>query len=641
MGSKPEGKMLHGVTGKILRVDLTNQGYSVEEPDEKFYRTYGGGSCLACYYLLRDRPAGVKPLEPQNLLIFASGPLVGSGIPGASRFTIAALSPLTGCYGEAEAGGWWSPQLKRAGYDAILVEGKAEKPVYLWVSDGKVQFRDATGLWGKFTGETQEIIRREVGHSRARVASIGPGGENLVRYASVVNNLRHTNGRSGMGAVMGSKNLKAIALGGGRAVPVKDRKTLKKMITWYADNFMEHPIERILHEGGTIGWDVTELNEAGILPTHNFHSGSFEHADEICGDTFHKRHFVEADGCHGCPIRCKRVARSDGPYQVDPTYGGPEYETTAAFGSLCGVSNLEAVCKAHELCNKYTLDTISTGVTIAFAMECFENGLLGLQDTDGLELRFGNDQAMIRLIEKIAKREGIGDLLAEGCRRAAQKIGREAEKFSMEVKGQELPMHEPRGKGSLALAYALSSTGANHCEGPHDYPFQEGGVGVPDLVELGILEPIPAVYLGPEKVRQFAYNQMTWNLFNTLGLCIFTAGPYKLLKMSQIADVLQAATGWNTNLWEIMKLGERTITIKRAVSVREGISRKDDHLPDRFFEPLEGGLLEGKALDRHEFQNGLDLYYDVMGWDRETGVPTRGKLVELGLGWVNHVLGQE
>jgi aldehyde:ferredoxin oxidoreductase len=630
--------MKYGMTGKILRVDLSNQVHSVEEPDEKIYRTYFGGSCLACYYLLKERPAGIDPLDPENLLIFASSPLVGSGIPGANRFSVASISPLTGYYGEAEAGGWWSPELKRAGYDAILMEGKAENPVYLWIHDGEVQIRDATHIWGKLTGETQEIIRNDTGESRARVASIGPAGENMVRYACVVNNLRHTNGRSGLGAVMGSKNLKAIAVRGKQKISFKNTDALKKIIAWYSENFMDHPIERIIHEGGTIGWDVTELDEAGILPTRNFHSGSFEDADQICGETFHKEYFVKADSCQACPIRCKRVARSKGEYQVDPTYGGPEYETAAAFGSLCGVSNLEAICKAHELCNAYTLDTISTGSSIAFGMECYEKGLLNVKDTDGLELNFGNHQAMILVIHQIAKREGIGDLLAEGTLRAAQKIGRGAEKFAMQVKGQEMAMHEPRGKGSLALAYALSSTGANHTEGPHDYLFQEGALGEPDLAELGLMEPTPAVYLGPEKARQFAYMQLTWNVFNTLGLCIFTAGPGKLLKMNQVAEAVRAATGWDTYLWEIMKLGERTVTIKRAVSVREGVSRKDDQLPDRFFEPLEGGLLKGKALDRSEFETALNIYYDIMGWNRETGMPNPGKLVELELGWLNPFL---
>jgi len=631
----------YGVTGKILRVDLTDQTHTVERPDEKFYRTYYGGSALACYYLLNELPPRVDPLAPQNLLIFASGPLVGSGIPGANRYSVAAISPLTGVYGEAEAGGWWSPELKRAGYDAVLLTGRAERPVYLWINDGGVEIRDAGKCWGTGTGETEEIIRNEVGENRARIASIGPAGENMVRFACVVNNLKHTNGRSGMGAVMGSKNLKAIAVRGHRSVPVKDPGTLKGIIKWYAENFMDHPIERVLHDGGTIGWDVTELDEAGILPTRNFRSGSFDKASDICGETFHKKYFVEAGSCHGCMVRCKRVARSDGPYKVDPSYGGPEYETAAAFGSLCEISNLEAICKAHELCNTYTLDSISTGVTIAFAMECFENGLLTTAETDGLELQFGNEKAMIECIHKIARREGIGDLLAEGSLRMAQKIGKGAERFAMQVKGQEMAMHEPRGKGSLALAYALSSTGANHTEGPHDYLFQEGALGVEDLPELGILEPIPAIGLGPDKVRQFTYFQFIWNVFNTLGLCIFTAGPGKLLKMNQVAESIKAATGWDTTLWEIMKLAERTVNIKRAVSVRQGVSRKDDRLPDRFFEPLEGGLLKGTALDREEFEKALDLYYDMHGWDRKIGIPIPGKLVELGLGWVNRLLEQE
>ncbi|UCE53717.1 MAG: aldehyde ferredoxin oxidoreductase family protein [Desulfobacterales bacterium] len=633
--------MKYGMTGKILRIDLTDLTYAVEEPDEYIYRTYYGGSALACYYLLNECPKGTDPMGPDNLLIFASSPLVGSGIPGSNRYSVAAISPLSGIYGEAEAGGWWSPELKRAGYDAVLIKGKAEKPVYLWIHDGQVEIRNAGALWGKGTGDAQDIIKNDLGVKRVSVAAIGPAGENQVRFACVVNGLKHTNGRGGLGAVMGSKNLKAIAVRGKQSPDFHDKETLKRVIEWYANNFMDHPIERVLHDGGTIGWDVTELDEAGILPTYNFRSGSFEKADDICGETFHKQYFIEAGSCQGCVIRCKRVARSDGPYKVDPAYGGPEYETAAAFGSLCGVSDLEVVCKAHELCNKYTLDSISTGATIAFAMECFENGLLTAKDTDGLELKFGNQKAMVECIHKVANREGIGDLLAEGSRRASETIGGGAKKLAMHVKGQELAMHEPRGKGSLGLAYALSSTGANHTEGPHDYLFQEGALGVSDLPELGILEPVPAIELTPEKVRYFALMQLTWNVFNTLGLCIFTAGPGKLLKMNQVAQAVEAATGWNVTLWEIMKLAERTVTLKRAVSVLHGITRKDDCLPDRFFQPLEGGLLKGMALEQEVFEKSLDLYYDMRGWDRNTGIPTAGKLVELGLGWVNKLLGQQ
>lgn len=629
--------MKYGMTGNILRVDLSKNKHWVESPDETFYRTYFGGSALACFYLLKERPATVDPLSPANLLIFASSPLVGSGIPGTNRYSVAAISPLTGLYGEAEAGGWFSPELKKAGFDAVLVEGKADHPVYLWIHDESVEIRNASALWGKNTGETQDCIESELGQSKVRVAAIGQGGENQVRYACVVTDMKHTNGRGGMGAVMGSKNLKAVAVKGSGSIAAKDQEGLKKMIKWYSDNFMDHPIQRVLHDGGTIGWDVTELDEAGILPTRNFHSGSFEKAQDICGDTFHRDYFLKAGTCQGCVVRCKRVAKSEGPWKVDPTYGGPEYETAAAFGSLCGVSDLEAVCKAHELCNKYTLDTISTGASIAFAMECFENGLLTSTDTDGLDLRFGNTQAMMACLDKIAKREGIGNLLAEGTRLAAQKIGGKANNFAMQVKGQEMAMHEPRGKATIGLAYALSSTGANHTEGPHDYLFQEGALGEADLNELGIVKPIPPIEMIDEKARQFTYMQYTWNLFNTLGLCIFTAGPGKLLKMNQVAEAVRNVTGWNTNLWEIMKLGERTVNLKRCVSLRQGASRTDDRLPGRMFEPLEGGLLKGNALDRDQFERCLDLYYEMHSWDKN-GIPSRGKLHELGVAWVDELL---
>ena len=421
----------------------------------------------------------------------------------------------------------------------------------------------------------QKLIEAELRQTKVRVAAIGQAGENLVRYACVVNDLKHANGRGGMGAVMGSKNLKAVAVRGTRHISFYDNKVLKRKIKWFANNSMESPIERSLHDGGTIGADLTALNEAGLLPTRNFRSGSFEMADAISGETFHKNYFVKAGGCHGCMVRCKRVARSDGPWKMNPDYGGPEYETAAAFGSLCGVSDLEAICKAHELCNTYTLDTISTGATIAFAMECFEKGLLNVDDTGGLDLHFGNTQAMIQCVNLIAQRKGFGDLLAEGSRRMASRIGGGSENFAIHVKGQELAMQEPRGRGGLALAYALSSTGANHTEGPNDYLFQEGGLGVNDLPDIGILETTPAIVLSPEKVRQFTFMQFIWNLFNTLGLRIFTAGPGNLMKMRHVAEAVAAATGWTTNLWEIMKLAERTVTIKRTVSVREGVTRAD------------------------------------------------------------------
>lgn len=629
---------MFGFNGKVLRVNLTDRTFEVETHDEKFYRTYHGGSAMACYYLLKEVPPKTDPLGPENTLVFASGSLVGSNIPGSNRFTAAAISPLTGCYGEAEAGGWFSTELKKSGYDAVVIKGKASSPLYLYINDGQAELRDAGALWGKGTADSQDIIHSQLGDPKVRIAGIGQAGENMVRYACIVNNLKHTNGRSGMGAVMGSKNLKAVAVRGRGKIEFKDKKFLNDLSKWYGKNFMDHPIERVLHDGGTIGWDVTELDEAGILPTRNFSSGSFEEAEKICGNTFHSKYFIEAGGCQGCPVRCKRVCSSDGPYKVDARFGGPEYETAGAFGSLCGINNLEFICKAHELCNDYTLDTISTGSSIAFAMECFEKGFLTKEDTDGINLCFGNHEAAFEMIHKIARREGFGDFLAQGTRRMAEKIGHNTEAFAMNVKGQELAMHEPRGKNGIAFSYALSSTGANHTEAPHDYLIQEGGFGETDLRELGIYQGTPPIYMGPEKIRQFKYMQMTWNVFNTIGMCIFTAGPGKLMRMSKVADALKAATGWDFNLWELMLLAERTITIKRSVSTREGIRRKDDCLPDRLFEPLEGGILKGIALDREEFESGLDLYYEMLGWDSVTGIPLPGKLAELGISWVSDLI---
>jgi len=459
--------MKFGVTGKILRVDLTGRKHRVEEPDDTFYRTYFGGSALACHYLLKERGRIENPLGPENLLVFASSPLVGSGIPGANRYSVAAISPLTGVYGEGEAGGWWSPELKRAGFDAVLVEGRAERPVYLWIRDGEVEIRDAAALWGTGTGETQKIIEAQTGASNVRVAAIGPAGENQVRFACVVNALKHTNGRGGMGAVMGSKNLRAIAAKGSQRLEVHDPEKMKELAKLQSELIASWGPSKVMRNLGTPNL-IMPLNTSGILPTRNFHSGSFEGAENLSGEKMRETILKTEEGCYACAVRCKRAVEvTSGPYTTSPEYGGPEYETLGSLGSLLCVGDLTAVSKGNELCNRYGLDTISVGVAIALAMECYENGILTKADTGGLDFRFGNADAMIQAIHWIAKREkGLGDLLAEGVKRAAKKIGKGSEKFAMEIKGQELPMHDPRGKTGQGLSFALSPTGADHVEAP-------------------------------------------------------------------------------------------------------------------------------------------------------------------------------
>ena len=621
--------MASGYNGKILKVDLSRSSYTIEEKDETFFRTFLGGSALASYYLLTEMDKGAGPLEPENVLVFSTSVIAGAPVPGANRLTVAAKSPLTGYFGESEAGGFFAVELKKAGFEAVVIKGKAPKPVWLWIHDGELEFMDAHDLWGHDLGYAQERIRHQLGDSGVRVAGIGQAGENQVLFASVVNELKHTNGRCGMGAVMGSKNLKALACLGKGKLHFHDPQKLKELGRFYSANFKKHPIQSLLHEGGTIGWDVESLDACGILPTKNFRGGSFADMEKITFTAMEEEVLSGRGRCSGCVIRCKQVC-AGGKFDIDPSYGGPEYETVGAFGSNILVSDIQVVAKAHELCNRYTLDTISTGVTIAFAMDCYENGLLTQEDTGGMDLCFGNGEAALQLISDIAFRRGLGALLAEGSARAAEKIGPEAGAHLRVVKKQELAMHEPRGKAGLALQFALNSSGADHVRAPHDLLFEEGKFGVKDLYPLGIYKGLPGVDLGPEKVRFFYHGHFTWNLFNSLSLCVFVAGPGKLFSMNDVVDIVKACTGWETSLYELMKTGERTVNLARLFNTREGLDRKADTLPDRFFMPLESGPLQGNALKKEDFEKALDLYYGMMGWD-EMGSPRESTLVALGI----------
>lgn len=622
--------MAIGYNGKILRVDLNDLSYAVEEKSDYFYRTFMGGSAMASYFLLTEMEKGVDPLGPDNVLVLTVSVLTGTPLPGANRYTLAAKSPLSEGFGEAEAGGFFSIQLKKAGFDAIVIKGKAPKPVYLWIEDGKVELKDASHLWGQDSGTTQRTIREELGDKKIQVMCIGQGGENQVRYACVIQDLRHANGRSGMGAVFGSKNLKAIAARGKAALEFHDKQKLREMSTWFAKNMEDHPVSAVLQHGGTLGWDMEDLDADGVLPTRNFHGGSFDRVEEVTFDRMQQTVSSGRDTCYACPIRCKQVC-SGGKYDIDPIYGGPEYETSGAFGPNMLVDDIEVIAKAHELCNRYTLDTIDTGMSIAFAMECFENGILTHEDTDGIDLRFGNGEAALEMIRKIAYREGLGALLAEGSYRAAKTLGKGAERFALTVKKQALPMHEPRGKNNIALAFATSPTGADHIEAAHDMPFEEGGWAVPNLYPIGILKGVPARDLSPNKVRWFVENQHIYSLLNTLSMCFFTVGPARLFTLKHLVDMIEGVTGWETSLHELMLLGERTTTLARLVNGREGFDRQEDVLPDRFFEPLETGSLTGVKLDREQFEKALDAYYEMMGWDVATGIPREAKLYQLNI----------
>ncbi len=625
--------MPYGYAGRILHVNLTEGSLSIEEPDERFYRKYMGGSALAMHYILQEVPAGADPLGPENLLVVSVGVLTGAPISGQSRVMINAKSPLTGGIGDSQGGGFWPAELKRAGFDAIVIRGQSPKPVYLWLNDGKAELRDAAHLWGLITGDAERAIREELGDAKVEVLQIGPGGEKLVRYAAVMNMSNRAAGRTGMGAVMGSKRLKAIVVRGSGRPEIHDREALSKLARWGVEHVDD--IHGTAVHGTAFG--VPGQQSSGGLPTRNWTSGVFEDFENLSGETMSATVLKERDTCYACAVRCKRVVEIDeARWKVDPLYGGPEYETVATLGSYCGIGDLSAVCKGNELCNMYGIDTISAGATVAFAMDCYEHGILTDADTDGLELRFGNAEAMVKLMEMIGKREGLGDLLAEGSARVAEKLGRGADKLVVAVKKQELPAHMPEVKRSLATMYAVNPFGADHMSFEHDpaYSPTASPQGLERLAALDLVDPVDVLTLDRNKVRFGYYTQCVYSALDTVGTCQFVWGPaWQLYGMNQLVDCMRAVTGWDVSLFEIMKVGERRLHMLRAFNTREGLTRKDDWLPARCFEPKQGGASDGYAIGVDELNQSLDWYYQMAGLD-DQGRSTVGKLVELGLDWV-------
>jgi aldehyde:ferredoxin oxidoreductase len=615
------------VTGKLLHVDLSTRQTRVEEVPEVLMRKYLGGGALAAHLLLREMPAGVDPLGPDNVLVFTTSVINGLSLSGTNRYTAAAKSPLTGGYTESEAGGWWGPELRAAGFDGLVVRGQAAEPTYLWIKDGHVELRDARAYWGRLSGEVQDGLEQELGDKRIRVLQTGIAGERGVRFAALVNQLKHFHGRGGLGAVMGAKRLKAIVARGTKPPAALDKDGAKGALVWFKENY-DRAKDRFHQLGSSSG--VLALEASGILPTRNFRDGSFEHARDISGQTMRDTILVDRGTCYACAVACKREVEVK-DLGVTPKYGGPEYETLAASGSLCGVKDLPALALVNQLYAQYVLDSISTGVAVAFAMECYEHGIITREMSGGLDLTWGNADALIQLVHQIGKREDLGRLLGEGVKRAARELGRGAERFALHVKGQELPMHDPRGKKGLSLAYALSPTGADHMEAPHD-PLYAGfhPQGHP-LGALGLIEPLDPLVLDGRKVRAFFETQKVWSFYNSVGMCDFVGTPLNALELQPFVAYINAVTGWNTSLYELMKVGERNNTLARLFNVREGFGPADDVLPARMHEGIGNGVLKGQRIDPDEFLAARRTYYQMAGWDPESGTPTPAKLAELGL----------
>lgn len=611
---------MKGYAGKILRVELSRERVETQALDEDLAKKFIGGSGLAAKILYDETGADTDPLGPENLLIFMTGPFAATPVITSGRHAVVTKSPLTGIFAESDSGGTWGAVLKKAGFDGIVVKGKAKKPVYLWVVEGRAEIRDASHLWGQDTYEVEGAIREET-RKDAVVASIGPAGEKLVRFASILTDGKDARaaGRAGVGAVMGSKNLKAIAVHGTQAVEMADaealRASLKDLSPMVAKN------TEGMRKFGTAG-GLAAFENLGSLPLQNwkFQGRWQQGAEKIAGPAMAAKILTGNYYCDRCVIGCGRRVKIDkGPY-AGVEGAGPEYETMAFLGSLCLVDDLEAIAKGNELCNRYGMDTISTGAAIAFAMEAYEKGLIGKQETGEIELLWGRGDVMVKMVEKIGKREGLGNLLGEGVRRAAETLGRNSVEFSLHVKGLEIPGHDPRAYNGGALSYATSNRGACHLAG-FTHVFER----ILTMPEIGVETPLPRTEV-KGKGELAAKTQNVMCLFDALKLCKFTL--FGGLKLTPIVDWYTYVTGVSMDVAEFLQIGERIFNLKRLYNVRCGVSRKDDTLPVRLLTLKRKG--EGWTPNLPPLGEMLSDYYEYRGWSEE-GIPLPEKLQELGL----------
>jgi len=607
---------MFGWHGKILRVNLTDQEVSVEEIDPQTAQDFIGGRGWAIKYLYDEVDPTVDPLAPENKLFFANGPLTGTPAPTGNRYMVVTKAPLTGALACSNSGGVFPTEMKRTGFDMFIFEGKAERPVYLWISDGAAEIRPAEHLWGKTAHETEDALLEET-DPKAKVACIGPAGENLVKVASIMNDKHRAAGRSGVGAVMGSKNLKAVVIRGTQKTPLAEPDQMRKLCKLVRSEVnVDVKKGSSLREYGTAYVPIV-TNEIGILPTRNFQTGVFEGVDGITGVVLTEKYLIRAKPCYGCPIACGRDTRVD-----DPVYGGegegPEYETIAAFGSACGIGNLAAITKANYLCNELGMDTISVGMTIACAMELYEKGFLPESDV-GRPLNFGDADAVIDLVAKTAYREGFGDLLAEGSYRLAEKYGHP--ELSITAKKQEFPGYDPRGAKGMGLLYATSNIGASHMAG--DIAYAEV-FGVPEKLDPLTIE---------DKPRLVKFFEDVFALIDAAGLCVFLSIRYLLdpnlnLWPTRLTRLMNYATGAGYTEETLLQAAERVYNLERLFLLKAGFTKADDTLPRRMLEePMPDGPAKGHVVELDEM---LPEFYRLRGWD-ENGVPTDAKLKELGI----------
>lgn len=603
---------MFGYSGKILLVDLTTKKSTVKNISEEFCKKYIGGLGFSARLLLDYTSPKIDPLSSDNVLTFATGPFTGTLVPCSGEHGVSAKSPLTQFIGESLSSSFWSVELKRTGYDALVIKGKAEKPTYLFVDDEKVYFKDAKNVWGRNCFETDEVVKEELEDVMVRVAAIGLAGENLVPMANITNDRRHA-GRCGLGAVMGSKKLKAIAVRGTKTVNVSNIDKLTEVCSDLYEK-AQGPATSKYRILGTPS-NVLVFNEIAILPTRNWQQSTFEMAEKVSGEYILEHYVANIVACSSCPIACvHNCVVKEEPYVGTAT--SIDYESLCALGPLCGVGNFPAVLKAIEFCDYYGLDTISTGGVIAWAMECYEKGILTKNDFDGLELNFGNEDAYLQIINKIARREGIGDLLAQGSKKASERIDKGSEHFAMHIKGLELPGYDIRGLKTAALACAVAARGGCHNES-----------GAYDADIEGKVDRFKAE-AGRGKVAMESEDYMA--IFDSLILCKFIRGVFQDF-YTEASQLYTLVTGIEMKADELRNAGERIINLKKAYNIREGWTRKDDHLPPRVMkDPISEGVAKGSLVTQEELNLLLDNYYAVRGWTKEGFLPKQ-KLVELKL----------
>lgn len=621
--------MLCGFNGKLLRVNLSTGEIKNEAIPDDILKKHLGGAGLALHFLLKELDTGVDPLDEKNKLIFSLGPGAGVKAPGMDMHMVLSKSPLTGGIGESQASGWWGPRLKKAGWDMIIIEGRAAYPSFLVIDNGRVELRSAEHLWGKDTYTVQNVLEKELGKGFS-IAQIGPAGENLVQFASIVCDLIFINNRMGIGAVMGSKNLKAIAVRGTKDVPVADEKKLEEIYHYFENHFLTNLLNLLTTQEG-IASAVPSSNQDGLFSVRNAQTSFLSGGETYSVGSFLGGGSLESVPCFSCPARCKK--KVVGNSKIEGHYGAPSMESIIDFGFTLDLVDPGFIFQLHEYSRKYGFDTTSLGVTLGFLAECFDKGLISKEDTKGIEINFGKKEGVLPLLEEMVKGAGWGKEVGRGVKYLSNLLGKETLPFALEVKGKEIPLHEPRVKQMLGLGYAISPSGPDTFVVEHDTDFDESApqLFLDNIQALGLLERLPAPSLEAKKVRMFYYLNQVFSFMDALGLCIFAFAPCRFLPFSLISPLIQAITGEETSLFRLMKIGEARIQMERLFNLREGIGKKEDWLPERFFEPIKSGPRRGLRISPQDLKEAIELFYSLAGWDINDGSPERGKLEELAL----------